>query len=139
MCCPHISITVPFPRAVSSSNLNEIRSVVLGIKPFIIQYGPLVNYLPAPGVYLAIEPGDMLEGLRAALESTSAFRGAMPRKRPFSPHMTIAEFITDDRTLELMNTLKDKTPSGSFLCTNISYMVPNDFFRFTEIWRFNLA
>jgi len=132
ICCPHISVTVPFPRALSDANWYEIKSIVSGIKPFTIKYGPLINFLPNPGVCLAIEPLAEMDNLRAALEKAAAFRGAPPRKYPFLPHMTIAEFITEEETKELMVKLEKVAPVGSFFCTRVFYAVPDKYFHFTE-------
>ncbi|MFA5309227.1 MAG: 2'-5' RNA ligase family protein [Dehalococcoidales bacterium] len=139
ICGTHISLTVPFPRPLSDDNWYEMKSIAAGIEPFTVKYGPLINYLPAPGVCLAIEPFAALDNLRAALEKAAAFKGALLRKYPFSPHMTIAEYITRDYTRELMEKLKDKTPSGSFFCSSVSYHVPDDKFHFTERGRFDFA
>jgi hypothetical protein len=138
ICGAHISVTVPLPRPLSKANLFELKSITSGIKPFTVKYGPLINFLPAPGVYLAIEPRDALDNLRAALESAAVFKGAIPREHPFLPHLTIAEFIGEDDTKELMVKLKDVAPSGSFLCTSVSYCVPDKNFHFTERGRFDL-
>jgi 2'-5' RNA ligase len=138
ICGPHISVTVPIPRALSDANWYELKSIAAGIKPFTVKYGPLINYLPHPGVCLAIEPLDVLDELRTTLESAAAFKGAPPRRYPFSPHMTIAEYITVDETTDLMVKLKDSAPSGSFFCTSLSYVVPDNYFHFTERWRFDL-
>jgi 2'-5' RNA ligase len=139
ICGPHISITVPFPRALSDANWFELKSIAAGIRPITIKYGPLINYLPEPGIYLEIEPRDELDNLRTTLEKATAFKGALPRKYPFSPHMTIAEYITVEHTGELMEKLKDNTPSGSFFCTSISYCVPDNNFHFTERGRFDFS
>jgi len=138
ICGPHISVTVPFPRALSDANWYEIKSIVSGIKPFTIKYGPLMNFLPHPGVYLAIEPVTEMDNLRTVLEKAAAFKGAPPRKYPFLPHMTIAEFITEEETKELMVKLKDTAPVGSFFCTSVSYAVPDRYFHFTERGRLGL-
>ena len=91
-----------------------------------------MNYLPYPGVCLAIEPQVELDRLRAMLETASVFAGASVRKFPFSAHITIAEFISREETEALMVELKDIVPSGSFLCNGVFYMVPDSSFHFTE-------
>jgi len=98
-----------------------------------------MNYLPYPGVCLAIELQAELDRLRAALETASAFTGAPARRYPFSAHMTIAEFISGDETKALMAELKDVTPQGSFLCTCVSYAVPDSNMHFAERRRLELS
>lgn len=139
ICEAHISLTVPLPQPVGESQWRELESIVAGVEPFIIQYGPLVNYLPHPGVCLAIKPRETLDRLLTKLESAAVFDGAPPRSYPFSPHMTLAEYITVDRTKELMEKLKDIAPSGSFLCNGLSYTAPDENFHFTERRRLELS
>jgi 2'-5' RNA ligase len=132
ICQAHISLTVPLPKPINLAQLNELRTIASGIKPFLIHYGPLSNYLPAPGVVLAIQPQDKIDGLRIALESASAFEGVPVRKYPFSAHMTIAEFITVEKTMELMTKLRGLVSEGDFMCDSVSYTVPDASFHFTE-------
>ncbi len=139
MCHAHISLTVPLPRPMEEYHLDELKESASGIEPFPVHYGPLSNYLPAPGVVLAIEPKDRLAGLVEKLEACSVFDEAPPRRYPFSPHLTIAEFISGERTLELMDELKGKTPEGDFLCDHVSYAVPDENMFFTERVRLYLA
>ncbi len=131
-CDAHISLTIPLPRVLTEDDWEELQSVASGFAPISVRYGPLMNYLPYPGVCLAIEPQAELDGLRAALESASAFSGAPARRYPFSAHMTIAEFITAEETEALMVELKEVAPQGSFQCTGVSYAVPDAEFHFTE-------
>jgi hypothetical protein len=131
-CDAHISLTVPLPRPMDDSHWRELEAIAAAIDPIDIRYGPLMNFLPHPGVCLTIEPRDRLDRLRIALESATIFRDASPRRHPFVPHMTIAEFITVERTLELMENLKEIAPSGRYLCTGVSYAVPDAAFHFAE-------
>ncbi len=139
ICQAHISLTIPLLRPLNDAHWSELRSIASGIKPFYIHYGPLMNYLPHPGVCLAIEPQDELDRLRATLETASVFEGAPARKYPFSAHMTIAEFISLERTEELMSELQGLAPEGDFLCNSVSYAVPDGSFHFTERAKLELA
>ena len=56
-----------------------------------------------------------------------------------SPHMTIAEFITAERTSSLMEELAAVAPAGRFLCTHVSYAVPDNAMHFTERCRLTLG
>lgn len=139
-CKAHISLTVPLPRPVTEIQMDELKAIASGIEPFTVRYGPLSNYLPAaPGVVLAIEPFDRFSSLVSSLESAGVFLDAPPRAWPFSPHLTIAEFVSVERTLEMMEELKGLVPEGDFLCDNISYAVPDENFHFTERVRLDLG
>lgn len=132
ICDAHISLTLPLPRPISEAHWSELESLVADIAPFPIQYGPLRHYLPYPGVCLAIEPQAVLDRLRVRLETAAVFAGAAIRKHPFSAHMTIAEFISVERTESLMHELADVAPGGVFTCASIGYAVPDAQFHFTE-------
>ena len=139
ICDAHISLTVPLPRGVDEDDSQELETIAAAHRAFAIQYGPLRHYLPAPGVCLRIEPGQHLDQLRRSLESASCFKGAPSRPYPFSPHMTIAEYITVDRTHELMRALERSVPEGEFLCSGVSLAVPDARFHFDERHRFRFA
>jgi len=53
--------------------------------------------------------------------------------------MTIAEFISAEQTERLMGELEAVAPNGIFLCTAVSYVVPNRDFRFAERRQLKLA
>jgi 2'-5' RNA ligase len=137
-CDAHISLTVPLPRALGEAEWRELGSVASGVEAFPVHYGPLKHYLPHPGVCLAIEPQAALDGLRARLEAASAFAGTPARRYPFSAHMTLAEFLTVEQTQSLMEELREVAPEGDFLCTHVSYAVPDGAFHFTERGRLEL-
>src|SRR5262245_18388914 len=139
VCDAHISLTVPLPRPIGDSLWRELEAIVSAIVSFPIQYGPLRHYLPHPGICLTIEPQDKLNWLRVELESASVFTGAPERKFPFSAHMTIAEFLTVEQTLSLMDELQTTAPMGSFICESVAYAVPDSDFHFIERGRLTLA
>lgn len=138
-CDAHISLTVPAVSPVTPARWAELGAVASEIEPFEITYGPLKHYLPHPGVCLDVAPGDAIDALRVALEAVPPFSEAPARRYPFSPHMTIAEFITADQTEILMRELSSVAPSGRFLCREVSYAVPDASFRFEERGRLELG
>ena len=138
-CDAHISLTVPAVSPVTPERWAELEAVASEIEPFEITYGPLKHYLPHPGVCLAVEPFDAIDALRVAFEAVPPFSEAPARRYPFSPHMTIAEFITADQTESLMRELSPVAPSGRFLCREVTYAVPDESFRFEERGRLELG
>jgi hypothetical protein len=132
ICDAHISLTRPLPRAMTEADWVECQALVADFAPVLVQYGPLRHYLPHPGVCLRIEPQAELEALLQRLESAQIFREAPPRAYPFSAHMTIAEFISAEHTLALMQSLAMIVPNGTFRCTTIAYAVPDTMFHLTE-------
>jgi hypothetical protein len=138
-CDAHISLTVPIPRELTETDCQELQAICAEQRIFVIRYGPIRHYLPAPGVVYSIQPADTIDRLRVALESAACFQGARPRSYPFSPHMTIAEFITAARTEELTKELGDSLPQGEFACESVCLAVPDLSFHFEERRRFELA
>lgn len=138
-CDAHISLTVPAVSPVTPECWTELEAVASEIEPFEITYGPLKHYLPHPGVCLAVEPVGAIDALRVALEAVPPFSEAPARRYPFSPHLTIAEFITAERTESLMGELSPMAPTGRFVCREVSYAVPNESFYFEEWGRLELG
>ena len=131
-CDAHVSLTLPLAREPGEADWRQLQGIAARARPVTVRYGPLRHYLPHPGVCLTIEPQRELDQLRAALESADIFGGCPPRKFPFSAHMTIAEFISVDETTQLMAQIGASVPRGEFLCTALSYAVPDSTFRFHE-------
>lgn len=138
-CDAHISLTVPLPRPLTQAHWGELEAIACRISSFPVRYGPLKHYLPHPGVCLEIGPQAELDALRVALEAAPSFASAQPRRFPFSAHMTIAEMISVEQTESIMEELKAVAPQGTFLCTGVSYVVPDADFRFTERARLALS
>ena len=54
-------------------------------------------------------------------------------KEPVAPHMTIAEFITLERSEEILTALGASVGGGIFRCDEIVYATPDDSFRFHAV------
>jgi 2'-5' RNA ligase len=131
----HISLTVPLQKEPDERHWAELERIVSRFQAIPISYGPLVPFLPRPGAAFDIQPQAQLDKLRLALEVSEVFLGAPPRQYPFWAHMTIAEFVTVETTKQLVRDLQDERAStGSFVCDHLTYVVPDEQFRFTE-WR----
>ncbi len=131
-CTAHISLTVPATNAIDADQWRILERVASQWEPVVIEYGPLKVYEGHNGVTLAIEPGAKLDLLRQELEAVSPFANAPPRRWPFSPHMTIAEFVTMEQRQEIVQALEGRDLRGSFKCQWLSYALPDMAFRFTE-------
>ncbi|MEM6460265.1 MAG: 2'-5' RNA ligase family protein [Planctomycetota bacterium] len=129
-CEAHISLTVPLPSSILDSAWEALSRIAASCAPIEVVYGPVSHYLPHPGVCLKIEPFDQLDRLRIRLESADVFRGAVKRSHPFSPHMTLAEFISVEQTRSLLELLEPNAPEGCFLCRSVDYVIPDEAFVF---------
>jgi 2'-5' RNA ligase len=129
----HISLTVPLQKEPDGCHWAELDRIASRFQAIPISYGPLVHFLPRPGAALDIQPQAQLDKLRLALEVSEVFLGAPPRQYPFWAHMTIAEFVSVETTKRLMRDLEgERAPTGSFVCDHLTYVVPDEEFRFTE-------
>ncbi len=132
-CQAHISLSEPLKHPVTQTELEELNARLSSVAPFDIRYGPLRSFPPYPGVVYTIAPDDTVRQLRAVIHSTAMFKDATLTREHFAPHLTVAEFITVDRTAELLQELSGHVPEGTFLCDAIEYAVPTSEFRFARI------
>jgi 2'-5' RNA ligase len=129
----HVSLTVPLQKEPDDHQWADLERIASQFQAFPISYGPLVPFLPKPGAALDIQPQAQLDKLRLALEVSEVFLGAPPPRHPFWAHMTIAEFVSAESTEQLVRDLEgERAPVGSFFCDHLSYVVPDEEFRFIE-------
>jgi 2'-5' RNA ligase len=139
ICQAHISLTEPLRSELDEQQVGEIRNRLTTLKRFTIDYGPIRGFAPRPGIALAIRPEEAVRSLRDAIHSTSAFKGVTFKRSQVPPHMTIAEFITPERSAELLHELTEVIPSGSFECAEVVLATPDGDFRFHEAARFRIG
>lgn len=132
-CQAHISLSEPLQGSLTGAQVQELRTALRAMPPFDIHYGPLRNFPPHPGVVYSIRPEDTVRQLRSMVHATSPFAGTPLRRNSIAPHMTIAEFITVERTEELLAELQGNVPEGTFRCDSIEYAVPDDNFYFERV------
>ena len=138
--CPtHISLSDPLSREMSPALAGEIRDVASGVRPFTLSYDKPHASTRYAGVAYPITPRERIERMKHVLHGTSGFAAEAHRRRRISPHITIAEFISIDESLQLCARLQDTAPSGSFLCDRLAYMVPDQNFRFSKRLTFVLG
>jgi 2'-5' RNA ligase len=130
-CGAHITITQPFLRQPSSTEWDELCEVVSSFESFEMQYGPLNTFLPYPCIWFEIHPFELVLAIRQALHATGMFNLDLPHTDDFIPHMTITEGLSDiEVTEELFTKLRDEISGGTFICSDIAYIVPDRFFHF---------
>src|SRR5581483_6333165 len=125
-CQAHISLSEPLLGPLADDQIEELQAALSSFEPFEIRYGPVRSMPPYPGVVYAIEPESTFMQLRAVVHATSIFRGSAFSRRDIAPHTTIAEFISLERTHELLRELRGNVPEGTFLRDVIEYAVPTD-------------
>lgn len=132
-CQAHISLSDPVPQPLPDEQLCELLPAVSSVEPLELRYGPLRSFPPYPGVAYAVAPEEVFRALRAVVHATSIFGGVEVQHDSVAPHITVAEFITLERTDELLLELNGAVPEGAFLCDAIEYAVPNESFYFERI------
>lgn len=132
-CSAHISLSDPLSGSLTEIQLEELQNALSLMEAFEIHYGPLRIFPPYPGVTYAISPEERFMDLRSAIHSTSIFKDVTLKKKDIAPHMTIAEFITMEKTYELLKELSGHVPEGDFICDSIEYAIPNQNFYFEQV------
>lgn len=133
ICQAHISLSEAIPRTLTHTDLDELGTKLSAVDPFVIHYGPVVSFPPHPGVALAIKPQAEFRSLRDAVHSVGVFERTLLRRQAVPAHLTIAEFISIDRTEELLHELGGRVPEGEFACDRIEYAAPDNSFRFRRM------
>ncbi|MFH7029500.1 MAG: 2'-5' RNA ligase family protein [Heteroscytonema crispum UTEX LB 1556] len=104
ICDGHISLSIPFPRAVNDSDWAELNEKLSQkIEPFEVSYGLLRTYPPNPGVCYTIEPAQKFLVMRELIHSTHILSDVDRPQYNYFPHMTIAEFISSEETDKILN------------------------------------
>ena len=132
-CQAHLSLSEPLSGPLTRAQRGEVEVVLSSVAPLDLHYGPLRTFPPYPGVTYAIQPEGPFMQLRSALHATTLFSGVPLTRQEIAPHLTIAEFITVERTEELFRELSGRVPEGTFLCESIKYAVPNQDFYFERV------
>lgn len=127
----HITLTQPFREPVNKNVIRRVREVLATEGPFEIEYGPLRSFLPSPVLWLDVQPSDRLLQLRRKLHAIGVFDLSLPHTDDFVPHMTVTEGLSGPPVDgELLRILEPKIANGSFTCSGIVFIRPNDGFRF---------
>ena len=131
-CDAHISLSVQVPGPVDPIDLRQLEDQLATFEPFVLKYGPIIVGGDGRGIVLDVAPQEKLEQLLPIVEGSRMFDGAIERKWPFKGHLTIAEMLTDEQSLQVRKELEGLSLSGEFLVDHLSYMVPDENFAFTE-------
>jgi Holliday junction DNA helicase RuvB subunit len=116
-----------------AASLSEERGTVEDVlEPFLIHYGPLKSFLPYPCIWYDIQPSGRVLAVREALHDTGFFNLRQGYIEDFIPHLTITEGESGPEVNQsLLDQLQSESSSGSFLCQEVSYFVPDQDFHFT--------
>ena len=139
ICGAYVTLSEPLASPLSDAQADEVADAMARVAPFTLRYGPLHTVEPHPGVVYAITPAEPFEALRDALAATSAFRGSRPVRGDVPAHMTVAEFVSVERSAEILEELAHRYMTGSFLCDTVTLIVPDSGFCFRAVRGFSLG
>jgi 2'-5' RNA ligase len=127
----HITLTQPFVRQPRKDDWTRMVQVAAGFDAFRIEYGPLHSFLPYPCIWFEVRPRERVLEIREAFHAVGLFNLGLPHTDDFIPHMTITEGRSDRKVDEsLLAELRDRSTEGSFLCTEVAYIIPDSRFHF---------
>lgn len=132
-CRAHISLSEPLTKAITDDDIESLSKELSSVESFEMNYGPLRTHPPYPGVTFTITPEDKFSLLRKIIHSNKLFAGVELKRSTIVPHMTIAEFITNEQTTQIYDELKDQVESGKFLCQEIVLAVPDNNMYFNRV------
>lgn len=136
----HITLTQPFLSSPTDETWSEISDLLRGFRPFELLYGPVRSFLPAPVIWLEVQPSSIILALRKALHNLGDFDLTLPHTDDFVAHMTLTEGLSNGVVDEvLLNRLMTEVSSGTFSCKKVAYVVPNSAFEFSVQKTFELG
>jgi hypothetical protein len=138
-CQAHVSLSEPVPRALEQSDVDELRELLAAVEPFMITYDQVHATLPYAGVVYRIRPVEDFQRLRDLVHTASAFGGSSFPRASIPPHMTIAEFISAERSVEVEAELRGQIREGEWMCEDIEYAIPDNKMTFHRVFRLPLG
>lgn len=144
----HITLTQPFLSPPTDNDIENLKSIVSTFEPITITYGPVQTWASGQIIYLAVQPADQLAAIREALHETKLFNLDLPYTDDFVPHITIQEGYSDGSTRDIIDPqngmanyelLKTTLQGGTFLCDQITWIVPDAQFHFSVSQQLSLG
>jgi hypothetical protein len=132
ICPAHVSVSDLLPRGLEHDDREQLQELLRVVEPFEVHYGRPSASTQRPGVTCPIAPQERFDELKRVIHHASVFRGFVYGRREIPTHMTVAEFVTIDESLQIVADLADTPLSGSFWCDCLKYIVPDRAFRFHQ-------
>lgn len=138
--CPtHISVSDPLRLEMTPGRDAEIARLLRSIDPFVLHFDKPRASREHAGVAYPITPQAPIDALKRALHQAAVFDGKVYKRRDIPAHMTIAEFVTIEESFRIVEEIGDSAPSGSFLCDELAFIVPDIAMRFYVVKTFALG
>ena len=138
--CPtHISISDPLRREMTQELDDEITGILSTIASFTLHYDKPKASRHHAGVAYPITPQKPIDELKRRLHQAAIFEGKVYERRDIPAHMTIAEFVTIAESWQIFEEIQDIAPSGSFLCNQLEFIVPDINMQFQRVKTYALG
>ena len=138
--CPtHISISDPLRLEMTQELDEEITGILSSIDPFTLYYDKPKASRRHAGVAYPITPQEPIDELKRKLHQAAIFEGKVYGRRDIPAHMTIAEFVTIEESWRICEEIQDIAPSGSFLCSQLEFIVPDINMQFHRVKTYTLG
>ena len=138
-CTTHISVSDPLRLEMTTELDMEIAGILSRIKPFMLHFDKPAASRVHAGVTYAINPQGPIDELKRKLHQAAVFEGKVYGRRDIPAHMTIAEFVTIEESWQIWEEIKDAAPSGSFLCGQLEFIVPDINMQFHRVKTYPLG
>lgn len=139
-CDAHVTLTQPLVRQPTEDEWRRLRTIVDRFHRFRCDYGPVRSFLPAPVVWLEVQPSARILEIRRALHDTGLFNLELPHTEDFVPHLTVTEGRSGPEVNEELRVeIAAAAPRGSFTCADVAYIRPDEAFRFSVATRLALG
>ena len=133
-CQAHVTVTQPLRRRLDGDEWRQVSALLLGHASFELRFGPVNSFLPYPCVWYETHPIEKILELRSVLHQTGFFNLKMKHAQDFIPHLTITEGLSGPTVDQgLLERIRSESTTGSFLCKELAYIVPNEAFRFEVV------
>lgn len=137
--CPaHITLSDPLGEPLTPERDAEVAGLLAGVEPFPLFFDKPQSSRQHAGVAYPIHPREPIDRLREVLHRASVFTRPPYYTRTIAPHMTLAEFVTIEKSFRIVEELGDSAPRGSFLCDRLTYIVPDIHMHFHPVKTYRL-
>ncbi|MEO1037457.1 MAG: 2'-5' RNA ligase family protein [Pseudomonadota bacterium] len=136
----HVTLTQPFRAVPTDANLSAVAAVIGEASAFEITLGPTGFFPDDHVLYLEVHPVDRVLALRGELHALGLFDLSLAHSENFVPHLTITERkSSSDIERELISRLGAHVPGDRFQCEAVTFICPNEAFRFEVVRKFALS
>ncbi len=126
----HISVSRPLNAKLNDARCDEIRDVLAEVDPFELVFEKPHASPDYAGVSYPVHPQAAIDELKRAIHRASVFANGGHERDNIPAHITVAEFISIEESLDLARELEATSSRTEFTCDRLTLVVPDEQFRF---------